>query len=183
MRIILLVYVLLIWPFAVTAKESNTIDVQFDVAWDKFQPSSIDFRPLIHDAPAGKHGHVVARGDALYFENGKAAKFWGVGLTFSANKGFPPEKEDAEAMAKRLARLGFNHVRLVGLDDSGRWPILTWLKTGRLEHEYLDRLGYFIAKLKEQGIYYSFSINNNSVVLLNDVLGKTGNSLSRNKLW
>lgn len=162
---------------------AGTKDIPFKIEWNKFEPNVIDFPSITHDAPAGKHGHVVARSDQLYFSDGRRARFWGVGLTFSENKGFPPDKATADGLARRIARLGFNHVRLVGLDHSGKKPLVTWLQTGKLKHEDLDRLGYFISRLKLEGIYYSFSINNNSIALLDPILSEVGNTSARTRLW
>lgn len=163
----------------------GTHEIQYPVEWDQFEPSAIDIRPLVLDAPAGKHGHILAKGDKLFFADGNPAKFWGVGLTFS-NKlpyKFPPEKSIADKIVDKLARLGFNHVRFVGLDNSARKPLNDWIKTGILSSPELDELGYFIYKLKQAGIYYSFSIHNNSPVLMDDAISEYANKNASRKLW
>lgn len=160
-------------------------EIQYPVRWDQFEPSAIDVRSLVLDSPAGKHGHVVAKGDKIFFSNGMPAKFWGVGLTFS-NKlpyKFPPDKLIADKIVAKIARLGFNHVRFVGLDNSARKPLNDWIKTGLLSSPELDELGYFIFKLKQAGIYYSFSIHNNSPVLMDDAISEYANKNASQKLW
>ena len=130
------------------AETDSVHEIEYLVRWDQFEPSAIDVRKLTLDAPAGKHGHVIAKGDKLYFQDGKPAKFWGVGLTFS-NKlpyKFPPDKLIADKIVEKIARLGFNHVRFVGLDNSARKPLNDWIKTGVLSSPELDELGYFIFK-------------------------------------
>lgn len=60
--------------------------------------------------PAGKRGFVRAVGDRLEFADGTPARFWGVNL--SAYALFRTRDEQVRAQARRLARLGFNLVRL-----------------------------------------------------------------------
>ncbi len=74
--------------------------------------SALDFTALgLSDAPAGKHGRVVAKGPHFEFENkpGAAQRFYGVNLCFSANY---LEPADAARLAARLARTGYNALRL-----------------------------------------------------------------------
>lgn len=74
--------------------------------------SALDFSGLgLADAPAGKHGRVVAKGPHFEFENkpGTPQRFYGVNLCFSANF---LEPADAEKLADRLARIGYNALRL-----------------------------------------------------------------------
>jgi hypothetical protein len=70
--------------------------------------SALDFSGFL-DAPAGKYGRVVTTGGHFGFERGlKPQRFWGVNLGFSANY---LEKAEADQLAERLARLGYNSVR------------------------------------------------------------------------
>jgi hypothetical protein len=74
--------------------------------------SALDFSQLgLTDAPAGKHGRVVAKGPHFEFEGkpGVAQRFYGVNLCFSANY---LEPADTARLATRLARTGYNALRL-----------------------------------------------------------------------
>lgn len=74
--------------------------------------SALDFSRLgFVDAPAGKHGRVVPKGPHFEFEKrpGVAQRFYGVNLCFSANY---LEPADAARLAERLARTGYNALRL-----------------------------------------------------------------------
>ncbi len=74
--------------------------------------SALDFTRLgLSDAPAGRHGRVVARGPHFEFERqpGVPQRFYGVNLCFSANY---LEPADAARLAGRLARIGYNALRL-----------------------------------------------------------------------
>jgi hypothetical protein len=134
----------------------------FTIPWDDTEQSIIDMAPRVLDPPAGKHGYVVAQGDKLFFKDGTPVRLWGVGLTFSSsppNK-FPPDKETAKKLVRKLAKYGFNHVRFAGFDGTASEIHQSWLKTGQLTSDTLDRFDFFINELRKAGIYYSVSINN-----------------------
>ncbi len=79
---------------------------------DVIPGSALDFSKLGWiDAPAGKHGRVVARGAHFEFEKKPdvAQRFYGCNLCFSAN--FLSESE-ANALCSRMARLGYNALRI-----------------------------------------------------------------------
>ncbi|MDP2307623.1 MAG: cellulase family glycosylhydrolase [Pseudomonadota bacterium] len=105
--------------------------------------------------PVGKNGFVKQDANGhLSFEDGTRAKFWGINIV--ASPAFPP-KEDAEAYARTLAQLGFNLVRLHHIDQDAPNGVLN-PKRGQagqpeIDPEQLDRLDYFISKLREQGLY------------------------------
>lgn len=130
----------------------------------KAEPNTgvLDYRHLL-DAPAGKHGFVQAREGHLYFEDGIRARFLGFNLPTRSNT---PDHETAEKMAERFASLGVNVIRLHAADapigdEPGSWsscreaPLLDYMSgtTRRFHPVGLDRFDYFIAKLKEKGIY------------------------------
>ena len=107
--------------------------------------TALDFSYYL-DAPAGKHGRLKANGDSLVFEDGTKARFWGADVTGAAAM---PDRETAEKAALRLSHMGVNLVRFAEFDGE-----ITDGKTdGMVSKEKTDRLAYFIAKLKEKGIY------------------------------
>lgn len=74
--------------------------------------SALDFSKLGWiDAPAGRHGRVVARGSHFEFEGmpGVPQRFYGCNLCFSAN--YLSEAE-ADELCSRLVRHGYNALRL-----------------------------------------------------------------------
>lgn len=129
---------------------------------DKTAPNTgvLDFSWLL-DAPAGKHGFTKVKNGSLYFEDGTRAKFIGFNMPTRSNT---PDHETAERLAERLASLGVNVVRLHAADaplgPSG-WsssldnPLIDYNSgSSRLFNDKgLDRFDYFVAKLKEKGIY------------------------------
>ena len=73
--------------------------------------SALDFTALRGtEAPAGKYGYPVAKGQNFEFEGkpGVAQRFYGVNICGDANT---PDLETAEKFARRLAAIGYNALR------------------------------------------------------------------------
>ena len=138
----------------------------------------VDARDVL---PAGSGGRVVARGDQLFFEDGTPARFWGVGLTFSAGPpiAFPPPKDQAEDFVKRIKVYGFNLVRFVGIDNSLSPLCAFWREHGYFGGAVMDRLDYLVAMFVKHGIYYSFSINNSGLCPLDALPSSRRNTHSK----
>jgi hypothetical protein len=115
--------------------------------------SPVDLSSLNHK-PAGKHGFLVRRGEALEFEDGTPARFWGANVT--AHGIFRPE-EEIETQARRLSRLGYNLVRIHHHDSTG-WVSPTVIDKSRSDTRQLDAQGiasldYWIKCLADEGVY------------------------------
>ena len=108
------------------------------------------------DAPAGKHGFATAVDDHLVFEDGTVERMFG--LNSGSTQNFP-SYEDAEYTAMALAQNGVNLVRVhMTLSAYNSVPGLlgdmrTISDTDYLDPQVLDRFHYYVAKLKERGIY------------------------------
>ena len=109
------------------------------------------------DKPAGKHGFLKTDGDHFVFEDGTPGRFWGVCLNASANF---PEHTHAERLAKRLAQMGVNMVRMHQLDaEYGTPNIFQFAKgpllksTRKLDPRSQERMDYLVYCLKQEGIY------------------------------
>ena len=114
--------------------------------------SLLDVSGLV-PAPAGKYGFVRVNGENFEFENGQRVRF--IGMNIEAQHCFP-DRRQAEFHARRLRRLGVNAIRLHKFDMPSRVnrEILDPKSgSGELSAENLDRLEYFIAQLKKNGIY------------------------------
>jgi hypothetical protein len=95
-----------------------------------------------------KDGHLYA-GD-------KRLRIFGVNVAFGANF---PTKEDAPKVAARMAKYGINCVRFHHMDSQST-PSGIFAKDGKtLDPGQLDKLDWFIAKLKEQGIYADLNLH------------------------
>ena len=145
--------------------------------------SAADAR-FVHDGPAGSHGFIRVQDGHLYRGDGKRFRCWGFNMTgFAKGSAELPDHKAAETYAAALARLGVNCVRLHFLDRpdtvlplrnegaaiSPQAGPFTHPPRGLIrgdlpdsQHfnpEQLDRLDYWIAQLKKNGIYADFNLN------------------------
>lgn len=146
------------------ALAKNSIDPDwyaFSLAAELDPLSAANLGKLSLDAPAGRYGFLQVKNAGFGFSNDQTIRFWGINLGQSACF---PDKAEAKKIAADLAFLGFNAVRLSGLDfafaphgifqDIGAEYNDQQLKTTRyLSIEQLDKLDYLIYQLKLNGIY------------------------------
>ena len=122
-------------------KEWIPLQLQLDIE----AGSALDFSQLaLQDAPAGKHGWLQASPDGTFSfadQPGKPQRFYGVNFCFSAQY---ISHEQSDRLAERLARLGYNAVRLHHYEGE-----LTEGQRDRtqLNPEKLDQLDYLFAAL------------------------------------
>ncbi len=131
--------------------------IPFELPWDDDSESITNVSHLL-EKPAGKHGFIRAEGDRLVDGAGKPFRILGVNTAFSGNF---PTHEQAEKIAARMAKFGINAVRVHHLDTArspnGIWKADTADKQD-FDRERLDRLDYFIAALKKNGIYTNINL-------------------------
>src|SRR5687767_6058325 len=130
----------------------------FVIPWDDAAKTVTDVSHL-NPAPIDETRRVSVNGPHFVDETGRRVKFFGVNLTFSANF---PDKEDAGKIAARMHKFGINCVRLhhmdffkapMGIFDPKRADMQ------KLDGDQLDRLDYFIAQLKKNGIYVDINLH------------------------
>src|SRR5579871_1950399 len=121
-----------------------------------FAESPVDLSFLnVGDQPAGRHGFLHVEGEHLAFADGTEARFWGTNITGRAL--FQSDKSDVQRQSRRLARLGFNLVRIHHHDAP--WVKPNIFGDGRanssalLSEEALTRLDWLIKCLEDEGIY------------------------------
>ncbi len=118
-----------------------------------FQKGSILDASNRLDAPAGKYGPLVVRGDKTVFRDRPDVPVRFYGANFCGT-GQYLDKEWAERLADRIAALGYNAVRFHHHDNT-----LTQRKEGGrstdLNPQTLDQLDYLIACFKKRGIYFT----------------------------
>jgi hypothetical protein len=104
--------------------------------------------------------HRVTTAGKNFVANGAPIRFWGVNITAAA--AFPP-KNKAPEIAARMRKMGINLVRFHHLENN--WSgtdgcIFNYANgTRSLNPVTLDRLDYFIAELKKNGIYVNMNLN------------------------
>jgi hypothetical protein len=138
-----------------TPKKHTPKHIPYTLHWDSM-PLDLSFL-YADDKPAGRHGFVRAMGDRFLFEDGKEARFWGTNFNGAANF---PTHEHSEKVARRLACIGVNMVRLHQLDAEWHTPNIFEFSRGalaentlRLDPRSMDRLDYMISCMKAEGIY------------------------------
>lgn len=143
--------------------------IPFVLPWNDEAPGITDLSDLNH-TPAGKHGFLTVDENAHFSANGERVRFWGVNIT--ADSCFPTHAE-ADAIAARLAKFGFNIVRFHHMDNNwGNGSLIDYSQgdSRDLHAENLERLDYFIAKLKEHGIYANINLINSREFMVADGL-------------
>lgn len=185
-----------VWPadrpldvaFTLTAAEGVKTEIDGPVtiqAGDEWVPlsleldiepgSALDFSGFGQlDAPAGKYGNLIAaEGDHLAFSQrpDKPVRFYGVNFCFTAH--YIPH-EQADRLADRLMRIGYNAVRFHHFDN----PLVT--REGRvstnLNPEAIDQLDYLFSALKKRGIYVTIDLFISRQVFASEVFdGAEGN--------
>jgi len=103
--------------------------------------------------PAGKNGFVREEDSRLVTDAGPI-RFWATNICFD---GCFPEKQQAERVAARLARLGINCVRMHHMDMysifKGSPNKLT------LNPQQLEKLDYLVFQLKQHGVYTNLNLH------------------------
>jgi hypothetical protein len=106
------------------------------------------------ETPAGKHGRPRIDGDRFVY-NGQPLKLWGLNNSYRA---CAPDRETADRRAAFYAKMGINAVRLHKYADGTGWRgINTPRSFVEFEPDLLDRMDYFVAAMKEAGIYTKLS--------------------------
>jgi|GEM_PF-3907282 len=128
--------------------------IENPLPWNAF-PVDLSF---LNHKPAGLHGFVRAVGERFEFKSGEEIRFWGVNL--SAMQCFP-EKEEAEILAARLAKMGANLVRMHHLNV--KWSpvrLCSLSSSGNyvFDKSLWDKLDYLLYSLKKQGIYIQMDL-------------------------
>lgn len=140
--------------------------------------SALDFSGMgLVDAPAGKHGWLKTVGGHFAFEDSPSVprRFYGPNLVFD---GCCPIGDDAEMLADRLVRLGYNSVRLHGWEPALSMGDEGWAKKWD-EHvfapEKLDRFDRLAAACIRRGIYLTTDLFVSRNVVWGDVGERMGN--------
>jgi hypothetical protein len=105
--------------------------------------------------PAGGKGFVVAR-DGHLFAGKERIRFFGVNMAFGGNF---PTHADAEKIAARMAKFGINCVRFHHMDTSIAPDGILQKDRRTFDPESLDRIDYFIAELKKNGVYANLNLH------------------------
>ena len=135
--------------------KSTAVQVQTRSDTTVFRLNALPFDlSFLNHRPAGKYGPVRADGADLVFEDGTAARFWGVNIQAYAL--FGTDRHNTRRHARRLAKLGVNIARLHHHDSAWVRPNVfgdAASSTRRLDKEALARIDWWIKCLRDEGIY------------------------------
>src|SRR5699024_10387933 len=142
--------------------------VPFVLDHHKREPSAADLTFLLNP-PAGRDGFIRVSDGHLVRPDGERLRIWGVNLTgWTSGSTLLPPKDEAPLWADTLARFGINCVRFHFLDlpacestDTRPSGLIDPLPdhTQSFDPEQLDRLDFFVAELKQRGIYTNLNLN------------------------
>ncbi|MCL2347286.1 MAG: carbohydrate binding domain-containing protein [Planctomycetaceae bacterium] len=107
------------------------------------------------EAPAGKSGFVRVE-DGCFVTDRGPIRFWGTNLTFMANF---PTPEQADQLADRLARFGYNCARLHHVDTGNNSLVSGRNTLTELDPKKLDAYDRLVAALKKRGIYVNINLH------------------------
>ncbi|MCC7493199.1 MAG: carbohydrate binding domain-containing protein [Fimbriimonadaceae bacterium] len=128
--------------------------IPFALPWDDASPSVTNISAWL-PRPAGAAGRVVVR-DGHLFTGDRRLRIFGTNITSGAC--FPTPAK-ATAVAGRLAKFGLNGVRFHHLDAGWANPSIFAADRRRLNPQSLERLGFLIDALKQQGIYSNLNLH------------------------
>ncbi|MGE5315108.1 MAG: carbohydrate binding domain-containing protein [Acidobacteriota bacterium] len=117
------------------------------------------FFPAFDAHPIGGSAFVSAGPSGHFMAGGLPVRFWGTNLVAAAAF---PEKAEAAGIAGRMRKMGFNLIRFHHMDNN--WGGAGSLfdegsDTRHLNAERLDRLEYFLAECKRNGIYANINLH------------------------
>lgn len=131
-------------------------DIPFVLPWDDVSDNATNLAHTLHQ-PAGKFGWIGTAPDGTYRVSGERIRFYGVNI--GAGSCFPP-LDKAEAIAARLARMGLNVARFHHMEAPWTDGLLAY-ESGNsrtFDPVRLDRLDFFLAALKEAGVYLNLNL-------------------------
>jgi hypothetical protein len=117
-----------------------------------------NFGDRLNHTPAGAWGSIGVNAEGQFEADGERIRFWGVNIT---SESCFPDHPDAGNVAARLAKFGVNVVRFHHMENNWGGPSLIDYSQGDSRHLHagnLEKLDYFVAQLKAQGIYTNFNL-------------------------
>ena len=106
--------------------------------------------------------YVTVGPDGMFMADGQPIRFWGMSMAYGACF---PDKDDAPIIAARLRKMGVNLVRFTLMDApwAGEDESIFFGDdiTQVLNPFNLDKLHFFIAQLKNEGIYSNLVLHHN----------------------
>jgi hypothetical protein len=152
---------------AATGVQAQNFSYGFNFYLPPFDSTSQNFLPLFPLRAIGNGDAVTINPDGHFSVGGKPVRFFGVNIV--ADGAFP-EKSPASSIAGRLRKMGVNLIRFHHLDNPwSQNSIFEWgSDTRHLNPATLDKLEYFLAALKQNGIYADVNLHVSRTVNVKD---------------
>jgi hypothetical protein len=127
----------------------------FTMPWNDTGDGGVTDLSSWNDKPAGRAGFVRVDGSHL-MAGDQRLRFLGVNIVFGSTA---PVHDDADILARRLARFGVNVVRFHHMESSVSPRGILQKDRTTLDPVMMERLDYFIAALKREGIYADLNLH------------------------
>lgn len=140
-------------PFVVAADGATWVELP--AAKPSASGSILDFSAL-GGPPAGTHGRIVSKdGHFAYERTGERVRLIGSNLCYTANY---LDKAGADRLAARFRAMGYNTVRFHHTDVHIRKDNWKSQSSDDVDPEWLDRLDYMFAAMKQAGLYVTIDL-------------------------
>ncbi|HEX2950198.1 MAG TPA: carbohydrate binding domain-containing protein, partial [Armatimonadota bacterium] len=126
----------------------------FVLPWDD-ATSGITNVSGLFSHPSGKDGFLIVK-NGHFFAGNNRVRLFGVNVCFGSCF---PSHEEAEKVAARMAKFGINCVRFHQMDNQVTPNGIFAKDKVALDPEQLEKLDYFIAQLKKNGIYADLNLH------------------------
>lgn len=149
-RVSLVILLAFASPFLVAAENY----FQFNGVLDG-DAETLGGQPLLSVSPAGKQGYLHVR-DGHIYSGGDRLRLLGVNIVF---RGAFPTHEEADSIARRLSRLGFNAVRFHHIDTLPSPSGVFDKDLKSFDEAQLDKFDYFFNALRNSGIFVDLNLH------------------------
>ena len=140
-----------------TAFAQNETRFPWVMPWDDATKNAADVS-FLNPAPLTAKQRIKVQGGHFFDATNRRVRLMGTGTSAGANF---PSKEDAPKIAARLHKLGFNIIRLHHMDATWATPDIFAgdEKRETISPDSLDKLDFFVAQLKQNGIYVDLNLH------------------------
>ena len=151
--------IIMLFSFVPIILSAQNFTGGFSFAIPHNDASAAAFLPKFKTTPITESGRVTVAG-SNFMVGGKSIRFWGVNIT---SVGAFASKTNIPNIASHAQKMGINLVRFHHLDNpwggSEGSIFVPNQSTRNLNATTLDRLDFFIAELKKNGIYTNMNLN------------------------
>ena len=128
----------------------------FDIAWDQALPGEVRMDGAFPGVPP--RGPLHVENGKIVDRQGQPVRLWGAGLRIT-RAFLSADARDKEAVLDKLSQLGFNHLRIIGLDFDDPGMFKHWMRRGVLPIKEMAEFCQFIELARRKGFLYSLEIN------------------------